>query len=224
MKEKIKIGAITIGQSPRKDLTPEIQDMLGKRFTIIERGALDNYNRRQIEKELSPENGHDLLVSRLRDNSEVQFSKKRIMPLVQNCIDELEQRRVEVILMLCTGEFSSLCHKALLIEPQKIIHSLLSRLIRESLGVLVPAPEQADQIKERLKKLDLEVEIQTASPYKDLEKFAAAISELDKTNAEMILLDCMGYNIQMKKRAAQLTGKNILLPRTIICALLKELF
>jgi len=35
------IGMLTIGQTPRDDILPEFQEILGDEFEIIEAGALD---------------------------------------------------------------------------------------------------------------------------------------------------------------------------------------
>jgi protein AroM len=37
----MKVGALTIGQSPRTDITSEIRDILGSDVTILESGVLD---------------------------------------------------------------------------------------------------------------------------------------------------------------------------------------
>ena len=45
-----KIGAITVGQSPRVDLIPEIQPILGDSVEIIQAGALDGLSKEEIAK------------------------------------------------------------------------------------------------------------------------------------------------------------------------------
>ena len=45
-----KIGAITVGQSPRVDLIPEIQPILGDSVEIIQSGALDGLSKEEISK------------------------------------------------------------------------------------------------------------------------------------------------------------------------------
>ena len=47
---KKKIGAITIGQSPRIDVIPEMQEILGENVIILEAGALDGLTKKDIEK------------------------------------------------------------------------------------------------------------------------------------------------------------------------------
>lgn len=43
---KKKIGAITIGQSPRIDVIPEMQEILGENVIILEAGALDGLTKK----------------------------------------------------------------------------------------------------------------------------------------------------------------------------------
>ena len=51
----MKIGLITIGQSPRVDVVPEMVQILGD-VDIIECGALDNLTAEEIQK-LAPKEG-----------------------------------------------------------------------------------------------------------------------------------------------------------------------
>ena len=63
-----KIGAITVGQSPRVDLIPEIQPILGDSVEIIQAGALDGLSKEEIAK-FVPRPGENVLVSRLTDGT-----------------------------------------------------------------------------------------------------------------------------------------------------------
>ena len=57
-----KIGAITVGQSPRVDLIPEIQPILGDSVEIIQTGALDGLSKEEIAK-FVPRPGENVLES-----------------------------------------------------------------------------------------------------------------------------------------------------------------
>ena len=103
-----KIGAITVGQSPRVDLTPEIQPILGDSVEIIQAGALDGLSKEEIAK-FVPRPGENVLVSRLTDGTSATFGESYILPRLQLCIDDLEQQGVSLILFLCTGEFRAVC-------------------------------------------------------------------------------------------------------------------
>ena len=119
---KKKIGAITIGQSPRTDVIPEMQEILGEKVVILEAGALDGLTKEDIEKFQPGENDY-VLVSRLNDGSHVKFGKSHIIPRLQNCINNLEEQGAELIIVICTGYFGSLLtSKVPLIYPQKILY------------------------------------------------------------------------------------------------------
>ena len=69
-----KIGAITVGQSPRVDLIPEIQPILGDSVEIIQTGALDGLSKEEIAK-FVPRPGENVLVSRLTDGTSATFPR-----------------------------------------------------------------------------------------------------------------------------------------------------
>ena len=65
-----KLGAITVGQSPRTDVTDDIMGIFQGKVEILERGALDGLTVEDIDK-LAPDAGEYVLVSRMRDGSQV---------------------------------------------------------------------------------------------------------------------------------------------------------
>lgn len=97
------VAAITIGQSPRADVTPEIAPLLGPGVRVIELGALDGLTPEEIAA-LRPSVDDDTLVTRLRDGREALIDRRRILPRVQACIDQV-QDQADLIMMLCTGTF-----------------------------------------------------------------------------------------------------------------------
>ena len=64
MMQKIKIGAVTIGQSPRTDITEDAGRFFGDRVELLEFGALDRYTLEEA-KQLQPIPGDYGLTSRL---------------------------------------------------------------------------------------------------------------------------------------------------------------
>lgn len=76
MMQKIKIGAVTIGQSPRTDITEDAGRFFGDRVELLEFGALDRYTLEEA-KQLQPIPGDYGLTSRLRDGTEVHFQEDR---------------------------------------------------------------------------------------------------------------------------------------------------
>ena len=74
-----KIGNLRIGQTPRDDLVHGLLNILGPGYEIIEAGALDDNTIEQVnEIDLNPD--HYILVTRMRDGTEVKITKKYIIP------------------------------------------------------------------------------------------------------------------------------------------------
>ena len=181
---KKKIGAITIGQSPRIDVIPEMQEILGENVIILEAGALDGLTKKDIEK-FQPDENDYVLVSRLNDGSHVKFGKSYIIPRLQNCINSLEEQGAELIIVICTGYFGNLLtSKVPLIYPQKILYSLVPNFsVNGKIGVIVPEEDQIDQMGKKWEETGLEVSAAAGSPYKGIEEVKMAAQKLKTENA-----------------------------------------
>ena len=76
----MKIGTLTIGQSPRNDLIPEIEAFF-KGAEIIQLGALDGLSKEQIA-DLAPSGDDEILVSKLKDDSWALMAESKIISLL----------------------------------------------------------------------------------------------------------------------------------------------
>lgn len=92
-----KLGLITIGQSPRTDVTPDLDPIFGPDIQLCQAGALDGLTAQEIAA-FAPEEGDYVLISRLRDGSSAVFAEKHILPRLQQCIYDLEAKGVELIM------------------------------------------------------------------------------------------------------------------------------
>ncbi|MCD4836833.1 AroM family protein [Merdimmobilis hominis] len=221
--EKVKIGAITVGQSPRVDVTPDLWPIFGPNVELIEAGGLDGLSREEIET-FVPEEGDYVLVSRLKDGSSVTFAERYVLPRLQQCIDRLEEEGVRLILFFCTGDFpDNFRHKVPLIFPNQILFGLVPVLCAGKLAAVTPSEKQLEQSQKKWGGYGLEVKSYAASPYGEMEAVEAAAREIAKTDADLVLLDCIGYTAEMKRMVAKITGKNVILSRTILARAVMEL-
>ena len=76
------VGLVTIGQSPRADVVPDMAEILGPGIDIREAGALDGLTRAEIAA-LAPGPGDEILVTRLADASSVFVAKRHVVARVQ---------------------------------------------------------------------------------------------------------------------------------------------
>lgn len=220
--EKTDLGIITIGQSPRVDMAEDIKNILGHKFNVIEKGVLDDFDIEYVRQNLYPHAEHTVLVSRMRSGEEIILSEEKVIPLLQNCIYDLENQGCKLVILLCTGRFPEFQHDSILIYPQKIIHKLAEVLLEGVLGIIIPNRDQVEQIKKYWEDKNIKTKIVVASPYLSVDDLNEVCKEFGY-DISIILMDCMGYSSSMKNIVSNNTGKVIILPRNIVFAIANEL-
>jgi protein AroM len=215
-----QIGLVTIGQSPRADIVPEIAGMLTG-SEIVEAGALDGLSREAIAAR-QPGPGDLTLVTRLADGSHVQVAKRHIIPLMQERISELEAR-VAAILIICTGAFPQLASRVPLLETQKLLHHAVKGMCSGPVGVIIPEAVQIPMAEDMWRTSGLEPVVVAGSPYKEPAQLAGAARQLAGRDIELVVLDCIGFTLAMKQAVKELVQKPVVLPRTLAARLLAEL-
>lgn len=215
-----KIGLITIGQSPRVDMTPEMVPLLGDNCEFIEAGAIDDLTLEEIEAHY-PSDGELTYVSRLRSGGYAKLGKSKLLPLVQEKITRLE-KEVSSTILLCTGSFPPFIHKKPLLFPDKILSGMVESVLGAGkLGVIVPLLEQKGALIEKWSGISLVVE--SANPYQSNEDLTTPSLKLKELGATVIVLDCMGYTEAHKRVVKEATGLPVILPRSIVARIAAEL-
>ena len=218
-----KIGAITIGQSPRNDLIPEIESYFGG-AEILQMGALDGLDKSEIQK-LAPDTDDTVLVSKLRDNSWAVMGERKVIPLLQKCADTLSSQKVSLIVMFCTGKFPDVLRADVpIIYPQKLIYNIVPVLADgKRIGIINPEAAQTEQCIRNWSAVSDKIIVTDLNPYDPNADIEGAASIMMKNHADIILLDCIGYTRRMKSQIEELTGKPVILPRTLIARIVGEL-
>jgi len=218
-----RIGFVTIGQSPRSDLVPRIMETLGPGFEAVERGALDDLTLDEVRRH-EPETGEGLLVTRMRDGTEVRITKDFVIPRMQRCIDELNSMGLEVIMLLCAGGFPEFRSKALIVRPLEILRGVVDASLRRGLlGILYPAAEQTAKAADEWATEHRRVYADAASPYGPMEEVEAAAHRLAERRVDLTLMICMGYTAEMKRIVREITGRPVILASSMAARALKEL-
>jgi protein AroM len=213
----MKIGTITIGQSPRVDIVPEFRRALCMDAEIVERGALDGLSLEEV-RNLAPRAGDYVLVTRMSDGTEVKIAERHILDRLKGCVGDLEQRGVDLIALFCTGEFPELRSSRLLLRPDRLLANVVSALLpRGALGVVVPTAEQVPILEKRWRREGVEVACDSVSPY------TASAAEIERTaervaarNPDLVVLDCMGFTLEAKKVFRDVTRRPVVLPRSVL--------
>jgi protein AroM len=172
----------------------------------------------------APAAGDYVLVTRIKDGTSVEVSRRHVFPRVQKCIEELEEIGADLTLLLCTGEFPQIEAKKLLIMPDVLVSNVVWGILkRGKLGIVVPEKEQIPLLKRKWKKKEVSLVITAANPYGKIRALEEAGNFLAKGDVDLIVLDCIGFTPQAKELFRRLTGKPVVLPQTILGRVLKEL-
>jgi len=219
-----KIGIITIGQSPRMDVVPEMTPFFGGHVEVLEVGAMDGLTLAQA-RAYRPEAGMTHLASRMRDGTEILIAKEKILTRIERAVNDLNQQNVSLILLFCVGVFPKFPSRCLIVEPQRIVDHCVKSLISEDdhLGILIPITEQEAWVRETFLKITPRITVTDASPYSDRSSLDQAGRVLREANCDLIVMYCMGFNRPLANEIRQITGKPVILSSSLVARVLGEL-
>jgi protein AroM len=207
------VGAVTIGQSPRSDVLPEMTGMFPAGTRVIERGALDRLGGSGLAG-LAPRPGQAVLVTRLRGGREVTLAEAAVLPLVQAAVDQVCAEGASVVALLCTGSLTGLRSPVPLLMPGPLTRNLVAAIAGGTrLGVIVPAAGQAAAAHAGWAEAAGDVRVESASPYGRPDDLAAAAEVLARSQPGLVVLDCLGFDRPMQRRVRSIVGVPVVLPR-----------
>ena len=124
MTKKKNIGLLTIGQSPRPDMTADLNPIFEGKADYIEAGALDGLTKNQVES-MKPEPGEHFLVTRLTDGTVVTVASRYLSDLMQKQVSRLEAEGVSALMILCTEAFQPFDCSIPVIYPNDVLKALV---------------------------------------------------------------------------------------------------
>jgi len=217
-----RVGLVTTSQTPRIDVVPSLRRIVRGSVEFVEAGALDDLTREEILK-LAPKNDEDVLVSRIRDGSEVVFGKSHIIPRLQRCIDSLNSEGVESIALLCAGSFPKFQSKAPIVRPDLLMYGFLKSIPNMGkVGLLVPNERQQEPIGREFRDEGIEVVTSWLSPYRE-GSVEDAVKPFRSDEVTVISLLCMGYTPELKEKVVRFTSKPAVLSQSLLAKAIDEL-
>lgn len=210
-----RVAFVTIGQSPRSDLVPELLTQTRTSVAATEYGVLDEMTDAEIA-EIAPGPDDARLVSRLRDGREVLLAKPAIEARLHTLLAALDRENFDLIVLLCTGQFDGFRLRTPFIEPQHAVDHFVQGLTYgvDRLGVLLPNAKQADEFHGIP---GLRTSFASASPYvpdddgAGLRAAGAALAD-----SGMIVMHCMGYSEAMRRQVMRTAQCPVLLSRRLV--------
>jgi protein AroM len=218
------VGLVTIGQSPRSDVVPDMAALLGPAVDIREAGALDGLGRTEIAA-LAPTGDEEILVTRLTDGSPVFVGKPKVVGLVEQRIAALERDGAALTALLCTGAFPRLRAARPLIQPQAVLLGVLRGLSWPGrLGVLTPSVPHVPQTEARWRRDGFDPVVAPLSPYEEDDPAAVrrAAEAMRAGGAGVVVMDCMGFRRKTRDELRGLTGVPVLLANLLLARVIAE--
>lgn len=213
---------ITIGESPRDDITPMLEKYL-THVKIDQVGLLDNLDVDEMQM-ITKVEGNKILVSRKRNGNSVLLNGEVVEKQLEEKIHQASENNHENILLLCTGEFDQISQKHVnLFIPDKIITPLIANIFpNKKMGLLIPNQDQISMMNSKWAKQGLTPCIGYASPYSSISEIIVSCKKLEKSGVDFILMDCMGYTEEMKDEVIKKINIPVVSSNSLLIKILTE--
>ena len=199
-----RIGALTIGQSPRPDLVSPLENLIPD-CEIIQAGALDG---------LTPDELPDIskaaypLVTQMQDGMVVMVDEDFLSPKLQHAQNQLDSMGVTATVLLCAGTFPDLHGTQPIYKPFEFACGVLKALNLKSIGVIAPFPDQVAPIQNRWSSKGWEPTVWTADLGNQDRKFQQELlTRINEFKLDCIVLDYVGHPLdqvtQLKRSIKQ---------------------
>ena len=208
----LTVHFLTIGQSPRPDVVPEILAMLGdvaSDIEAVEAGALDGLSREEVRAG-GPRDGEMPLVSRLRSGEAVVIGEDFVEERMAALLGSVPPADTAAI--LCTGPFRAIAERPGLVKAGPTFDRALGAAAPpgSTVGMLIPEPRQESDARRRVPRGCRSV-IGVASPYAD-DSLATRLAEQFR-DVDVVGLNCLGYDGPLADALRRATGKPVILAR-----------
>ncbi|MGH2404224.1 MAG: AroM family protein [bacterium] len=219
------IAMITVGQAPRDDLVPHMAAVFSRKVDVWQAGVLNGLSGEAIA-DLWPDAGEVGIVARLLDGTNTLLSHAKILPRVQTLVDRAVARGAGLIVILCGADWSALRSPTLIINPGKVFPAIVSALASGwKLGVIKPSAGQIEQARRQLAERGIDAVVTAASPYtgeQRLRDVQTAAEGLREAGVDLVWMSCVGMDEAMRTIVQEVTGKPVLLARTILARVIDE--
>ncbi|MCO4889167.1 AroM family protein [Cupriavidus sp. WGtm5] len=219
-----RVAFVTIGQSPRTDVVPQMMADLGLPAEVAEFGILDALGADEIAA-LAPAAGEYRFASRLRDGTQAVMGKPVAEAMLARLLTSLDDGRFNALVPLCTGTALPPM-QTLVLEPQQVVDHLTVALAQgcKRLGIVLPLEAQVSGF-HLIQPVPCELRVTHASPYTDIAdsatgRFAQAGAAL--RGCDLVVMHCMGYTEAMRATVARHAGAPVLLSNRMVARLLGQ--
>ncbi len=215
------IGLVTLGHAPRPDHETVFETMApGVPRKLV--GALDMLSCDDARK-LEDKRGLSPLVCLLDDETTVEIPLPVLFPYIERQLENLAQAGTRLAVVLCCGGFPAFNASMQVLLPGTIVPALVKAASpRGTIGLIVPNQAQESAAVEHWKTFGLKVASAVVSPYEN-KGFREAGDKFRARDADLVAIDCMGFQAEHRQRLKELCGCPVLLPTTLVARVAAEM-
>lgn len=220
-----KIAFVTIGQTPRVDLVPEMIAEISAglpegRISFQEFGVLDGMSPAELDA-MRARDGEHSFATRLQSGEEIVTSKALTEEKLNTLLKRIDGEGFDIVVLLCTGTKIEPLANTLVVEAQRIVDSTVEALAASArkLGVILPLERQVKDFGER-HVLPGAPRLVSASPYAgdDIGERAKQLEGCD-----LVVMHCMGYSAAMHEAVRSSIDTPVLLSRRLVAGVVRQM-
>lgn len=220
LKAPHRVAFVTLGQSPRTDLVPQIINSIEVPIKTIEYGLLDNLDHDYIAS-ITPEPGKPAFLTHLRDGSQVELATAWAYRRFRKIYEEIRHHGADLVVLMSTTCGHDFRPGGATIISDNVVDRLINLMAGADLTLGVVVPTQGLLI-------GLDVlggpwparVIVRAARHGDLKALALAIDEM--STCDVIVLHSMGYSDKDRTFVQRRSGKPTIINRRIIANAIRD--
>ncbi|QMJ80212.1 AroM family protein [Escherichia coli] len=219
------LAILTIGIVPMQEVLPLLTEYIDE-DNISHHSLLGKLSREEVMAEYAPEAGEDTILTLLNDNHLAHVSRRKVERDLQGVVEVLDNQSYDVIILMSTANISSMtARNTIFLEPSRILPPLVSSIVEDhQVGVIVPVEELLTVQAQKWQILQKPPVFSLGNPIHDSEqKIIDAGKELLAKGADVIMLDCLGFNQRHRDLLQKQLDVPVLLSNVLIARLAAEL-
>lgn len=210
------IGVVTIGQTPRPDLTATF-GAAAPHADVRVAGALDGLLPAALVALARP--GPYPLLVRLAGGATVEMPRDALVPHVTRVAGALAAAGASLVVLACAGEFPAVPCAVPVLIPGRVLPAVVRAFAPAArIGVVTPNAAQVPFAERKWRDDGFDVAVTYAAPA-DHGAIVRAAHALRQAAVTLVVLDCMGHDDADRTAFARLSGLPVVAAQGLIAQL-----
>ena len=214
-----RVAFVTLGQTPRNDVVPELRKLADRPIEVLELGVLDDVPAGDMAR-LAPSPGHPALLTRLRDGSDVVLSLDWTSDRMRGIYAEIAAADVDLVVLMSTllGEPPAIARTTIFCD--RVVARAIETFVDSGLrvGIVLSLESQGDMVAFRGMRGGM-IRPAVARPG-DVAALESAIDEL--SDSDLLVLHSVTYAEAERAAVAERSGKPVVMARHLVASAIRE--